>query len=64
MYIDFPWLNRFFGGKLADSRDIAPSAFSLFYDNMNLASMYLLAISIFISLVIIAIIIGKSMPKY
>lgn len=64
MYADLPWLNRFFGERLADSRDITPAAYSLFYDNRNLASMYLLALSIFILLVIITLIVGKSLPKY
>lgn len=64
MYADFPWLNRFFGSQLADSRDTSPAAYSLFYDNRNLASMYLLALSIFILLVIVAVLVGKSLPKY
>ena len=63
MYADFPWLNRFFGEKLADQRDIEPDAYSIFYDNMNLASMYLLALSIFILLAFIALLVGKSLPK-
>lgn len=64
MYADFPWLNRFFGEKLSDSRDTTPDPYSLFYDNMNLASMYLLPLSIFILLFIITVLVGKSLPEY
>jgi len=64
MYADMPWLNRFFGESLSDKRDVSPAPYSLFYDNMNLASMYLLAISIFILLVIIIVLVGKNLPKY
>lgn len=64
MYADFPWLNRFFGETLSDKRDISPAPYSLFFDNMNLASMYLLAFSILVLLVIIIVLIGKNLPKH
>lgn len=65
MYADFPWLNKFFGSNLSDSRDYSPSAYSIFYNNMNLASMYLLALSVIVALSIIGLLVGKSCgPKY
>lgn len=63
MYADFPWLNRFFGEKLSDARDLSPAAYSLFYVNMNIASMYLLALSILAVLIIIGLLVGKSFGK-
>lgn len=65
MYADFPWLNRYFGSLLSDERDAAPLAFKFFFTNMNLGSMYLLAVSVLILLTIITFIVGKSLsPKY
>lgn len=65
MYADFPWLNKFFGTLLADARDTSPAAYSIFYINMNLASMYLLALCVIVCLVIVGLLVGKSFgPKY
>lgn len=63
MYADLPWLNRYFGYKLSDARDLQPDAYELFYTNMNIASMYLLALSIIIILVIVGLLVGKSCGK-
>lgn len=60
MYADFPWLNDFFAEALADPRDLAPTAFHIFYRSMNFASMYLLAFCVLLFLGFLAFLIGKS----
>jgi hypothetical protein len=64
MYADLYWSRAFtkrIVTGLVDERDLSPAAFSLFYINMNLASMYLLAICTLILLAIIGFIVGKSL---
>lgn len=60
MYADFPWMNTFFGETLSDPRDKLPLAFRVFYTNMNIASMYLLALCSLAVLSFIGVLVGKS----
>lgn len=59
MYADLFFLNKFFSASLADIRDSSPAAFSIFYVNMNIASMHLLALCIFLTLCILVFLIGR-----
>jgi hypothetical protein len=59
MYIEFPWLNHYIGSNFSDARDFTPEPFSLFYVNMNLASLYLLAILVAIGLGALGMLIGR-----
>jgi hypothetical protein len=60
MFVDFPWLNKFFGTYLSDPRDKSPNIYSFFYTNMNIASTYLLALFVIIFFTVIGLIISKS----
>lgn len=60
MYADFPFLNNFFGALFSDPRDKSPTAFLVLYTNMNIASMYLLAVCIAFFLWIVALLIKFS----
>ena len=46
MIADFPWLNSFLGERLSDPRDISPPPYRLFFTSLNIASTYLLALTI------------------
>jgi hypothetical protein len=63
MYVDLPWLNSFFAINLADARDRSPSAYSLFYTNMNFASMYLFALCIIVLLSAVGVIVGRNIKQ-
>jgi hypothetical protein len=59
MWADLFWLNNFFASHLADKRDHSPPSFSVFYTNMNIASMYLLNLCVLAFVGSIAFIISK-----
>jgi hypothetical protein len=59
MYADVPFLNSFFGTLLADPRDQLPIPYSVFYTNMNIASMYLLPLCVIIGLCTIGIVVSR-----
>lgn len=46
-YVDFPWLNDFFSFTLSNLSDKTPLSFLMFYNNLNIASTYFLALIIF-----------------
>jgi hypothetical protein len=64
MYADFFWLNKYFGSIFADRRDASPASFSVFYTNMNIASMYLLPLCILVTLGLVGFGIAKIWPSY
>ena len=44
MQADLPWLNNIFSYLLSEPRDITPAPYLLFYNNLNIASTFLLPI--------------------
>lgn len=63
MYADFPWMNTLFGETLSDPRDKVPLAYRMFYVNMNVAGMYLLALCVLVILVFVGILVGQSVQQ-
>jgi hypothetical protein len=59
MWADLFWLNKVFASHLADKRDHSPPSFSVFFANMNIASMYLLNLCVLAFVGSIAFIISK-----
>jgi hypothetical protein len=60
MFADFFWLNRYFGSILADNRERQPASFSVFYTNMNIASMYLLPLGILAILGLLGFVVSQT----
>ena len=59
MYADFPWLNSYFGDIFGSYTDATPLPFLVFYVNMNLGSMYMLASAVVIVFMALTLILGK-----
>ena len=59
MYADFPFLNSVFGGSLGDPRDLTPAPYAFFYTNMNLGSMYFLAVIVILLMVVVTVLVGR-----
>jgi hypothetical protein len=60
MFADFPWANNYFSSILGNSSDNIFSPFLIYYDSMNFASMYLVALAIFIVLLGIGYLLLRS----
>lgn len=60
MVADFPWLNSYFGAALSQESDYSPLPYQLHYINMNIASQYLLALTVIVLLGFLGWLIGKS----
>lgn len=43
MIADFPWLNGTFSSLIANSSDVIPAPYTIYYVSLSLASTYLLA---------------------
>ena len=59
MVADLPWINSIVGNALANESDSQPFAYAVYFNNMNFASMYLLAFSVCLCLGLIALAVFK-----
>jgi hypothetical protein len=59
--VDFPMFNSYFSETLTQQLDRSPPSYKMFYNNLNIASTYLVSIIVFLSIIIpiITIIIYK-----
>jgi hypothetical protein len=53
MIADFPWLNNYYANKLSVESDQSPVGYQLFYTNINFASLYLTALLVMLTFVIL-----------
>ena len=44
MTADLPWLNKYFGTVMGNSRDVIPNSYLMYYSNLSLVSTYFLAL--------------------
>lgn len=63
MLPDFPFVNHELGMALGDARDETPVAYTIFYVNMSLASMYFLACLVILALCGLTVLIGKKLNQ-
>jgi len=57
MSLDFPWMNEL-TSPLSMTSDLSPNSYLLFYNNLTIASTYLFALAVIISIIIIILIIA------
>ena len=59
MNADFPWANAAVGAALGNESDSQPFAYAVFFTNMNFASMYLIAFSVILLMVLVVFLVCK-----